>query len=969
MILDEIKDTIGYLHSQVKTVLRGTPDQKERQKRITELAQKRLKSYHVFFRAISQMPEAERRSIRFGVYDLLWGEFPPRLDLNGNVGNADDPGDGKVYDHGSVQQASRILKAFYDAWSQATLQANDANPMSPDILRKMEKISDMAKICLILRGMRQERLLDHFCEKSKDDKHLPLNFETIRSIFEPDDADYAMTFFTEQYRAVCRPWNDGEHIKIPEQEPLPFKFIQEYAKGPYGTVTRNQHAFTDMYYACKTQISDIVKAGFLPEVAILKKLRHRHIVQYIKSYERGIWCGILLKPAATTDLGRLLDRYRRNGLGYDRDSEDRPRDRVVFRPILLTAFGCLSLGLAHIHGSNVSHRNIKPPNILYEKASGSKPTRFLWADFNDAHELSDSGNSKTSSKSRHQYSPRYAAPEIMEEFEARKTRGELEDQESDGDYDSDAPEQSSGVPGNDIGHGRSSDIYSFGIVFLEILSYLIADSGEIPGDFEIRMPFWKNVESLQGWAKEQIRILKPTDALVPLFRLSSKMVARRPGDRPTIFEIVSDLTKENSTKDNMGIGQYFCTACLDQPEEFASHAVIAEAQLVESLENANLVSQNKHKIPVIDRVSLHEVDEELPSAEEPHEPITEDDNDTIYAESSYQPSLSSFGSTRSSLSSKSSLDSIATPWTKVTELKAMFAADKRFSSLCSTAIESQRIGVQRFERNLCRLIKYFATELRKEAAVDDRAGRAAAGVISSLARRLATEIAQTFTSSETITKELDDARLSERDRHRELELSLAAHQLNHVGSANDISSADDAHSVNNLEDEDEDEDEDENEDKNEDDENDKENIPNILQLRAFILSSNAFKNLRWGLYRFLQPDVLQAISREMVPGISSNGQHNVTFHVYWNLLSFCEEELEGSWDLATVLTVTGTGKTAFATTCQEYVVRHWPKTGQAVLTFLESAIHQRTHCESHLIECRIKDARNLITFDRFAYIP
>ena len=319
--------------------------------------------------------------------------------------------------------------------------------------------------------------------------------------------------------------------------------------------------------------------------------------------------------------------------------------------------------------------------------------------------------------------------------------------------------------------------------------------------------------------------------------------------------------------------------------------------------------------------SVSEVEGTSPPAEELHDPMSGDDTDTLYAESSYQLSLSSFGSTRPSL------DSIATPWMKVTELKAMFATDVRFNSLCKTAIESPGIGIQRLERNLGRLIRHFATALRKEAAVDDMAGRAAARFIGFQARRLAMEIVRFFISKETIKEEIDYARLSERFQHRN------AYQLSYVGLANDISSEDDADSVNNIEDE--------------ADEDSKEDISNIIQLKVFILSSNAFENLRWGLNRFLQPDVLQAISKEMGLETNSEGRHTVTFHVYWNLLNFCEEELEGNWDLATVLTVTGTGKTAFATTCQEYVVRHWPKTGQAVLTFLESAIRHKTHRKSH----------------------
>ena len=896
------------------------------------------------------MSEEERRSIQFGTYPLLWEEFPPRLDLNGNVGNADDPGDGKVYNQGSIQQASQVLKAFYDAWSEAAIRADDANPASPDMLRKVGKVPNMARICLVLRGMKQERLLDCFCEASKDDKNLPLKVETMRTIFDPDHADHAKTFSTEQYRAVCRTWNDGEHIKIAEEEPLPLTLINEYGKGSYGSVTRRQHAFTNAFYACKEQNSDEARAHLLREIARLETLGHRHIVQFVKSYQRGNSYGILLKPAATTDLKKLLTRYRRNGFDYDKDSEDRRRDRIVLKPVLLTLFGCLSRGLAHIHGCNIRHKDIKPANILYEKAFGQDQARFLWADFGLAHDFANSGNSKTTSKSRHRYSPRYAAPEIMEEFEARKARGEIEFDESDEDDDDDAPEQSTGGPGSAIGHGRSSDIYSFGIVFLETLSYLIAEGSEpsIPGDFEKCMPGWKNIAGLQAWAKKHIQRLPPQDPLVFLFQVSSKMIAHKPGDRPIISDIVRDLKNQNE--------QYFCTACLNQPEEPISQAVIAEEQMVEGLENANFLSENKHHVDAAgDYRSIHGHEETLSRGEEPQdlfqfvepsvkgkepiskppEPIFQDDSDTESAESLYQPSISSFGSTRSSLSSNSSLGAIVTPWAAVTELKATFATDEQFSSLCSTAIESPGIGVQRFERNLCRLIKLFAKGLKEEAALDDMAGRATARLISSLARRLATEIARTFTSKDTIQRGMEEAKLSERDRHREIELSLAPYQPDNRELVDDISSDDDADSAEGIEDENE------------------EDITNVLQLQTFILSSNAFKNMRWGLHRFLQPDVLKTISNKMSLELNSKDQHTVTFHVHWNLLKFCEEELEGHYDLASVLTVTGTGDIAFTTTCQDYVGRYWPNTGQDVLLFLESAILQRKHGEPQPERCRV----------------
>ena len=481
----------------------------ERQKRISEIS-KRSK----FGPTLARLSQAERQSIRFGTYRLLWEAFPAKLDLEGNVGNPHDPGDGKIYDERGVQHVSDILKAFYHAWWEATMQVNDVNPMSPDTIRTVGRIPEMAKICLVLRGMKQERLLDVFCENSKDDKQLPFKWETLKNIFDQEHGDHAETFCTEQYRAIPRTWNDGQHIIMGEAEPLPFRFIKVYGEGSYGTVLKYQHIFTGVFYACKEQISPEARAHLLRETDRLKRLGHRHIVQFVKSYQRGDRYGILLKPAATTDLKKLLDKYRRNGLDYDRGPEDRRTDRIVLKPILLTAFGCLSDGLAHIHDCKIRHKDIKPANILYENLiDAHHPPSFLWADFGLAHDFGNLENSKTVSRNRHRNSPRYAAPEIMEEYEARKTKGDVDYETHDEDEEEGAPaypsEKSNSAQERPIGHGRSSDIYSFGIVFLEILSYLVAeDTGtSVPPDFENCMPFWKNTEGLQTWAHNQIKRL------------------------------------------------------------------------------------------------------------------------------------------------------------------------------------------------------------------------------------------------------------------------------------------------------------------------------------------------------------------------------------------------------------------------------------------------------------------------------
>lgn len=172
----------------------------------------------------------------------------------------------------------------------------------------------MPNICLILRGMKQDRLLDYFCESLKVDHHLAIPKATIEGIFQSQDAYHATIFYAEQHRVALRTWNLGDHVEIPDEEPLPLMFDDNCRQGSYDTVQRVRDASTNEYYACKEQISVNARKHMQREIARLKKLRHKHVVQFVKSYQRGNRFGLLLKSAAPTDLERLLVRYHRNGM-------------------------------------------------------------------------------------------------------------------------------------------------------------------------------------------------------------------------------------------------------------------------------------------------------------------------------------------------------------------------------------------------------------------------------------------------------------------------------------------------------------------------------------------------------------------------------------------------------------------------------------------------------------------------------
>lgn len=276
--------------------------------------------------------------------------------------------------------------------------------------------------------------------------------------------------------------------------------------------------------------------------------------------------GILLKPAATSDLERLILRYYDNK--FDASQDCKPRKWL--RPIFLNAFGCLSIGLAYIHRRNIRHKDVKPANILYERAFNDDGPRLLWADFGLAYDFNATGNSKT--RSTKVYSQRYAAPEIIAARAVTERRAnipsELDRIVEDGEkMVLDAQIETDFRDSDDTGHGRKTDIFSLGCVFLELLACLVDE--KLPMDRknakdprapsqnhmdiprEVRM-FSQHIDELKAWA--QGHQSRRTDGeLIPLLKLTIRMISLNPEHRPLVNEIVNEVADAGQ--------QQFCNAC------------------------------------------------------------------------------------------------------------------------------------------------------------------------------------------------------------------------------------------------------------------------------------------------------------------------------------------------------------------------------------------------------------------------
>jgi hypothetical protein len=530
--ITSIRSTIESLRTLPQYIYPDSHEQQTLQSGI-ERSRNRHNSLQAYFvNKIRDLPTSNRRAsfsyenwrnsatIAIGQLRWLWDELPRIPGLEGGV-EWPDRKDGIIIEDTHKDQARTVLGIFCDAWLEATGRVEDS--------QKFNRIRRMGTIVMILWVIRKPNHLDRFIHYGVDDGSLPFSPSMLRNIFPERNADEAEHFEAEQYRAMPRAWPAGTHIDISIDEPLPFQVLQTYPPGHYTSVDRIYDVFRDRSFARKIR-KDVYNAPehMETEITRLKELweggQDHHIIRYVKTYQRGDEFGALFTPAATTNLMSLLSRYCQQAA-----------DRQQLKPVLLRAFGCLSYSLAYIHNDKETrHRDIKPHNILYHKTP-QREEEFLWADFGLAKNFSQSGVSGTANS--FEGTDEYAAPEAVR------------------------PAQ----------HGRSADIFSLGCVFLEILCVILTANLDrtVRGSLRSLTPYRLNVRDIRDWIDFQIRAEERSSdrRLVPLLKLSRKMIAEDPRERPKISDVVRDLADSHAR----GGVAMFCSKCWPHLEASCRH--------------------------------------------------------------------------------------------------------------------------------------------------------------------------------------------------------------------------------------------------------------------------------------------------------------------------------------------------------------------------------------------------------------
>ena len=295
--------------------------------------------------------------------------------------------------------------------------------------------SKVPRTYIILRTISCLNLLDEFIDLGFSDHWFPVTERSLPYCLHPS---HRSEFVAAQDLVITKSMGlekgeEGQHCYFRGNEPLPFEEKGILGSGGFGQVDKVLSLTSFKEYARKRVPRNKAFGGrgteevkqFVAEIETLKRLKHRHVVEFVGSYTDARYIGLIMSPIAEMDFSTYLARADPAKHGE-----------------LRTFFGCLARALEFLHGQKVRHKDIKPGNILVRGGN------VLFTDFGLSFDFTDADGSTTVSMVNGM-TPRYCAPEVAA-LEPRNT---------------------------------ASDIWSLGIVFLEMITVLKGKTVEFMYEF------------------------------------------------------------------------------------------------------------------------------------------------------------------------------------------------------------------------------------------------------------------------------------------------------------------------------------------------------------------------------------------------------------------------------------------------------------------------------------------------------
>jgi hypothetical protein len=418
---------------------------------------------------------------------------------------------------------SKRLGHYFVEGSEPRVEYSESEivDISQLLLRLDPSWSRIPRVYIVLRIIDCLHAMSTFVDVGFSDYDFPV---TARSLPPELNPKARSDFVKNQSMVMTKSLNlekreGGQHCFFKKNEYLPLRGEGILGVGGFGQVDKVLSLISFKKYARKRVLRTAAFGGrnaaaqraFIKEIEILKRLKHWHIVEFVGSYTDHKYIGVLMEPIADMDLATYLERA------------DQSRHRE-----LRTFFGCLSRALEFLHEQNIRHKDIKPQNVLYEAGRG-----VLFTDFGLALDFTEASRSTTMGMVNGM-TPMYCAPEVAAE-EPRST---------------------------------SSDIYSLGIVFLEMIVVLKGHSiGYMRAYFEAHgSKNWlirKNNEALDSLLAELGKTAMVSDNKVLTW--IEQMLQQDQKLRPTAASLLTWC----SLPDENGIRQFSGICCLSPDESFS----------------------------------------------------------------------------------------------------------------------------------------------------------------------------------------------------------------------------------------------------------------------------------------------------------------------------------------------------------------------------------------------------------------
>ncbi|KEG12172.1 putative protein kinase [Trypanosoma grayi] len=175
-----------------------------------------------------------------------------------------------------------------------------------------------------------------------------------------------------------------------------YEVLETLGSGAFSKVKKVRHIPTDVCFVAKIipKTNQRVENDVRLEISILRRLKHRNIVQLVEILESPNNYYIILEPVLGGDVCRLI----------------LSQDGCLSEDIVATLFFQLVAGVRVCHQNGVAHRDLKPENLLLTEGSVLKISDFglsrLHKQSNFRAELNEYAHTLTGTLA-------YVAPEVL----------------------------------------------------------------------------------------------------------------------------------------------------------------------------------------------------------------------------------------------------------------------------------------------------------------------------------------------------------------------------------------------------------------------------------------------------------------------------------------------------------------------------------------------------------------------------